>query len=812
MGSWLQGGNQTRRIPARGPAAFCDRTPRHMALCRRARLVTMARMAIIAALTATPVFAQHERGEIRLLVRDPKGGPLAATVELASQMNQVQRSFQTGQDGNYVVRELPFGVYRLRVSHPGFVSTARLIDVRSEVPLAVSVTLGLAPVQSRIEVTDSATLIDPRRAATAYSVGPGTIDEQLPAQMGRSVTDAVDSEPGWLYEANGVLHPRGSEYDVQFVVNGLPLTENRSPAFAPPFEPDDVESMRVMTAGFPAEYGRKLGGVVELSTLEDLPPGFHVTADAEAGSFATVDGEAGMEYAQGRNQLMMSGNGGATDRYLDPPVIANYTNQGSNGGFTAVYARDLTDRDRLRVSIREGKDRYSVPNELVQQEAGQRQDTAGAEFSGQADYERVLTPALLFSAEGSFRDDSFRLWSNSLATPVVISQQRGFSQGYGRLTLAGSHGAHDWKIGVDAIFNPVHEAVQYAITNPALFDPGTDLHFSFTGRRTDTEPAIFAQDTMHWKSWNVSLGLRYDYYHFIVNQSAWSPRLAVSRYFSRAGVLVHATYDRVFQTPALENLLLASSAQLDEISPLVLRLPVQPARGNYYEVGLTKGFWGQLRLEANLFRRDFRNYSDDDTLLNTGISFPIADASARIEGVEGKLTLLHWGRFSGSASYANQVGVGQGPITGGLLIGSEAATGALDNTRFGVSQDQRNTAHARLRFEATKRLWLATESSYGSGLPVELDTGDTDYSFLLAQYGPQILSQVDFARGRVRPSYSIDAGAGLNLYNKEGKKLSLQVQGSNLTNHLNLINFASLFSGTAVGAPRSLGVRLKTEF
>src|SRR4029077_11841731 len=134
------------------------------------------------------------------------------------------------------------------------------------------------------------------------------------------------------------------------------------------------------------------------------------------------------------------------------------------------------------------------------------------------------------------------------------------------------------------------------------------------------------------------------------------------------------------------------------------------------------------------------------------------------------------------------------------------------NSRFWISQDQRNTAHARMRFEATKRLWLATETSYGSGLPVELDTGDTDYSFLLAQYGPEILGQVDFARGRVRPSYSIDAGAGLSLYNKESKKVSFQVQGSSLTTHLNLINFASLFSGTAVGAPRSLGVRLKAEF
>ena len=60
--------------------------------------------------------------------------------------------------------------------------------------------------------------------------------------MGRSITDAVASEPGWLYEANSVLHPRGSEYDVLFVVNGLPLTENRSAGFAPPLESEDVES------------------------------------------------------------------------------------------------------------------------------------------------------------------------------------------------------------------------------------------------------------------------------------------------------------------------------------------------------------------------------------------------------------------------------------------------------------------------------------------------------------------------------------------------------------------------------------------
>ena len=83
---------------------------------------------------------------------------------------------------------------------------------------------------------------------------------------------------------------------------------------------------------------------------------------------------------------------------------------------------------------------------------------------------------------------------------------------------------------------------------------------------------------------------------------------------------------------------------------------------------------------------------------------------------------------------------------------------------------------------------------------------------LLAQYGADILGEVDFARSRVRPSYSLDASAGVDLYEKESKRVSLQVQGSNLTNHLNVFNFASLFSGTAVAVPRNGSVRVAMVF
>jgi hypothetical protein len=459
--------------------------------------------------------------------------------------------------------------------------------------------------------------------------------------------------------------------------------------------------------------------------------------------------------------------------------------------------------------------RFIVPNELAQQVARQRQDISNSETAGQIYFQHTISPNLFMSFSGRVRDAQAILTSNSLATPVIVSQNRGYREGYARGDLAGHYGHHDWKAGVDGMFSPVHEALQYSITDPTQFDPGTQQQLQFADRRWDIEPSVYVQDQWHRGNWNVSGGLRFDRYSFVVQESAFSPRLGVARFVPSLNLLVHASYDRVFQTPAMENLLLASSPQLKSIDPVVLRLPLRPAHANYYEIGVTKSFWGNLRLDANVFRRDFRNYSDDDTLLDTGVSFPTSFAKARIAGEELRLAVPHWGRFSGYLSYANQSGIGQGPLTGGLFLGDDAANGLTDASKFGVSQDQRNTVRARVRCEATQRVWVAFSSEYGSGLPVQINSSLIDpgfLNFLLSQYGAAVLNQVNFERGRVRPNYSLDVSTGAELYHKERRSAAFQIQGENLTGHVNVINFASLFSGTAVGSPRSVSARIKLTF
>jgi hypothetical protein len=156
--------------------------------------------------------AQRARGELRIEVHDPQGASLLATAELVSDGNQFRRTFQIAQGGRLIVQDLPFGIFRLSLHAEGFAPWTGVIDIRSELPKRVTVTLGLAPITTQVEVTDAVTLVDRDRTGTEYAIGRQMLAENIAMQPGRDLSDLVDDLPGWLYEANGVLHPRGSEY------------------------------------------------------------------------------------------------------------------------------------------------------------------------------------------------------------------------------------------------------------------------------------------------------------------------------------------------------------------------------------------------------------------------------------------------------------------------------------------------------------------------------------------------------------------------------------------------------------------------
>src|SRR5258708_6929638 len=447
------------------------------------------------------LFAQVDAGELRLKVTDQSGLPVPSSIEIVSQINQVHQKFETDSEGALVAKRLAFGMYRVQVEHAGFAPISELVEIRSAIPKEYRITLSVTPIETAVVVNDTGTLLDPRRTGSVNRIGSETLRDRAGSLPGRSLLDLVNTQPGWLLEANGVLHPRGSEYQTQYVVDGIPLTENRSPAFSSELEADDVQSMSILTAGYPAEFGRKLGGVIDIVTMRDARPGFHGRIAAAGGSFGTIGGDAAGQYGWGRNTLSLTGNTARSDRYLDPPVEQNYTNAGTNASFSAHYERDLTDRDRFGLILRRAQSRFEVPNELVQQQAGQRQDRGSNETAGQFSYQHVFSPSVVGDLRGMVRDLSADLWSNSLATPIIVSQDRGLRESYLKGTTSAHLGRHEWKAGVEADFGSISEALSYRITDRSQFDPDTPRRFSFADRRQDREQALFVQDLMRFGNW-----------------------------------------------------------------------------------------------------------------------------------------------------------------------------------------------------------------------------------------------------------------------------------------------------------------------
>jgi hypothetical protein len=284
----------------------------------------------------------------------------------------------------------------------------------------------------------------------------------------------------------------------------------------------------------------------------------------------------------------------------------------------------------------------------------------------------------------------------------------------------------------------------------------------------------------------------------------------VARYFEHANLVLHASYDRVFQTPAFENILLSSSPDASHLNNTnFLQLPVKPSLGNFFEIGGSKALFNQLRLDVNVFDRRMNNFADDDQLLNTAISFPIAFHSANLYGAEGKIEIPHWGRVNGFVSYSYIVGSVSFPVTGGLFLGQDVPATLSGVGRFWNSQDQRNTVRARFRYEFTSRLWAGVGGDFGSGLPVAFDGTLQD---ALAQYGPEVVSRVNLAHGRVRQSLDINASFGADVYKSDKLNVRMQADGNDLNNRLNVIDFAGLFSGNAIAPQRSFALRLTANF
>jgi hypothetical protein len=769
------------------------------------------------------------------VVRDEQRAAVpGATVSVRHAASGLERETVSDGNGTFELANLPLGVHDLSVSLPGFTSFRQRVDAASPLPITVDASLAVAPLTDVIHVIPEQSAIDTSSAGTRHAVSVTRIERMPVAVSSRGIEAVLVAFPGFAQNANGAIHPRGAHNQMTFLVDGLPISDQLTGAFANSLDVAVVQTAELLTGNIPAEFGSKVSGVAVLNSRSGRGTGRPLTGalSIAGGGFNTAQASLQLGGEHGRIGYFGSVTTMTTERFLDQVSLDNLHNSGHFArGFGRVdFAID--DRTHVRTHVMGGGSRFELANQRSQQANGQDQRQRLDDLSVWTSFVRTLTPSSTLEATAGYRTTAADLLPSAGDTPVTAAQDRELST----VTFSGrynhSAGRHSFRGGVDAQRFPVAERFSMAITSASFNVPGTpgyneallpyDLTrggqlFEFDARQAGTQLSAFAQSTLTLRDVTFNLGLRHDEYRFLVTGRQLQPRIGVS-YAPRSNLVLRASYNRNYQTPPNENLLLSNSEEASRLAPASVRealgsayRPIQPERQDVYEAGAQLSLGDVLTIDSAVYRKVSRDQQDNNNFFDTGIIFPTTLSRIEVIGAEARLAVLPRRGISGSLSATTGRAISSPPFTGGLFLGQDAVD-LLSAGPFAIDHDQRLGLQGQLTIDPSGAWWTSGTVRYDSGLvsnpsdPAEV-AADPDFVDLL----PYVNLASD--PPRVRPRTIVDLAAGVDLKDGRGRKTwSAQVQVTNATNRTALYNFQSVFVGTRIVAPRTLSVRVARNF
>ncbi len=316
-------------------------------------------MTLAAFAPSAPVVFAAGSGSIRGRVLGPDGQAMPAiTLLLRNDITGFKAEVTTGPDGAFQFFNVPFNPYELHVEVQGFQAVHRSVDVRSAVPLEIPVSLKLAGVSETVTVTAETTAA---QLETDTSTSHVDIDKsyiaRAPATLAsRAMEELISATPGFAKDENGRYHFQGFHSQGQFVVDGQTISDQTGITFSNSIDPGIAQSLEVVYGNVPAEYGEKIGTVINLVTKSGLSTPFHGDLHGGAARFSTYEGGASLGGGSKSFGAFASFNGAWSDRFLDPVNPDNLHNTGdTQRGFLRLdYASDDL-RDQLRLTALLGR-------------------------------------------------------------------------------------------------------------------------------------------------------------------------------------------------------------------------------------------------------------------------------------------------------------------------------------------------------------------------------------------------------------------------------------------------------------------------
>jgi len=543
-----------------------------------------------------------------------------ASVEIHNPVSAFDRIVTTDSAGKFAIPNIPFNPYHLSVRAHGFAQYAQDIDVRSNVPIDLRISLQVSASSETVTVEAGAEDLLENTSVFHVDVDRGLFDKLPLESTSSSVSSLVTlATPGIAADSNGLFHGLGDHAENSFSVDGQPITDQQSKVFSNQIPLDSVESMEVISGAPPAEFGGKTSVVIDVTTRSGqgvTTP--HGSVTASYGSFGTTN--AGFNLAYGRKNWgnFISANGLNSGRFLDPPEFTVMHDKGNEENLFDRVDFRLSSADTIQLNAGFTRSWFQTPNSFDAQNAtawnGATVDNGGLDPDGNVvgpadqrsqiktfniapSWTRVLSPTTVFTLGAFVRRDQYHYYpsANPFAdlTPDLqtetIGQDRTLTNSGIRSSVSYVKGIHNLKAGVtyeqtfltednrlgivdptflpslkDADGNPCYDTT----SNTALDSPCTDLLpfdltrqgglFTFHGHTDVKELALYVQDAITKGNWSLNLGLRGDFYNGLTTHREAEPRVGIAYNIKPSNTILRVSYARVLETPFNENLVLAS--------------------------------------------------------------------------------------------------------------------------------------------------------------------------------------------------------------------------------------------------------------
>jgi hypothetical protein len=213
-------------------------------------------------------------------VTDPSGAVVEGAHIVARQTEtNLASDVSTDHEGRFRFPYLRVGPYEIKVQHEGFTEWTRTLTVTVGAAFELPVSLAVASTESNVLVTGDAAVLEAARSQIAGTVPQAEV-RALPLN-GRNFLDLALLVPGvsptntasnQLFAETSAVPGQGISIGSQrnfsnnFIVDGLSANDDAAGLSGIFYGLDVVNEFQVVTSGGQAEFGRALGGYVNVVT------------------------------------------------------------------------------------------------------------------------------------------------------------------------------------------------------------------------------------------------------------------------------------------------------------------------------------------------------------------------------------------------------------------------------------------------------------------------------------------------------------------------------------------------------------------